>query len=347
MARQTISVVDKQRLVSAFENGQDYTLLAGQLGVKDNTAYKIIQRTLQRDGIVNLPRGGKKAEKVDEEMRAFVEDQIERDPCITLKALNAKLRLQLPNKPQVCDRTISNICDGLLFTVKDVQLQPANRNAPHVKEERIEYANWFLQHAVLQPHIVFVDESGFNAWTCRSKGRSRRGTPATKVVSNQRGNNVTLMLAISPQRGVLHHHFTQNSTSKALFEQFIADLGEKMPVVGGQSIVVMDNAPIHHGIQPPRADILMKFLPPYSSPLNPIEEAFSVWKSALKARLSTPENQAILANPGPGYSLHQWRLLHLQQLGALCLPAITVEKCHHLYNHSLAFLHKCLHNEDI
>jgi transposase len=52
---------------------------------------------------------------------------------------------------------------------------------------------------------------------------------------------------------------------------------------GQNSILVMDNAPVHHGGRIPElcnhAGVLLVYLPPYSPDMNPIEKVFSVHKS--------------------------------------------------------------------
>jgi transposase len=57
---------------------------------------------------------------------------------------------------------------------------------------------------------------------------------------------------------------------------------------GPQSILVMDNAPVHHGGRVEQicaaAGVLLIYLPPYSPDMNPIEKFFSVLKSQLKQR---------------------------------------------------------------
>ena len=70
---------------------------------------------------------------------------------------------------------------------------PADRNRPEVLDRRRQYANWFINHAVLR-HTVFVDKRGYNIWTARSHGRARRGERAYRQVCGQRGRNVTVCL---------------------------------------------------------------------------------------------------------------------------------------------------------
>lgn len=55
---------------------------------------------------------------------------------------------------------------------------------------------------------------------------------------------------------------------------------------GPNSVLVLDNAPVHHGGRIAQlcaaTEVLLIYLPPYSPDLNPIEKVFSVLKSQLK-----------------------------------------------------------------
>ena len=70
-------------------------------------------------------------------------------------------------------------------------------------------------------------------------------------------------------------------------EQALVPCLQQFNGVNPNSVVVMDNASIHHAenavqlIQ--NAGAIVQFLPPYSPDFNPIEEAFSKVKSVLKA----------------------------------------------------------------
>ena len=58
------------------------------------------------------------------------------------------------------------------------------------------------------------------------------------------------------------------------------------PFPGRNSVLVMDNARVHHGGRVAElcaaSEVLLIYLPPYSPDLNPIEKVFSVLKSQLK-----------------------------------------------------------------
>ena len=62
--------------------------------------------------------------------------------------------------------------DGMLFGVKLVRPLPADRNRPDVLIKQVDYATWFMNHAVVR-HFVFVNECGYNVWTAKSHGRAR------------------------------------------------------------------------------------------------------------------------------------------------------------------------------
>ena len=57
---------------------------------------------------------------------------------------------------------------------------------------------------------------------------------------------------------------------------------------GRNSVLIMDNAKVHHGGRIRRIcedhGVLLVYLPPYSPDMNPIEKVFSVLKSQLKRR---------------------------------------------------------------
>ena len=79
MEYKRISAADKLRLVRAFRNSEDYVLLANQLGIKQNTARKIVARALKREDPENVEektRGGEYHVKVDNEMRETIAEII-------------------------------------------------------------------------------------------------------------------------------------------------------------------------------------------------------------------------------------------------------------------------------
>ena len=90
--------------------------------------------------------------------------------------------------------------------------------------------------------------------------------------------------------GILDFHTSTGSTCGSDFYHYVQDalLPYLQPFdgVNAHSVVVLDNASIHHVPQVVSAiessGALVQFLPPYSPDYNPIEMAFAKTKSMLK-----------------------------------------------------------------
>ena len=155
-------------------------------------------------------------------------------------------------------------------------------------------AEYLLDMRAFRGHsemLVFVDETGADRRNClRRFGYSLRGKPAISKKLLVRGQRVSAIAAITTE-GVLDCYTVTGSVDAGKFVEFIhkALLPHLQPFngVNACSIVILDNASIHHvdGIVDliESTGALAIFLPPYSPDLNPIEEAFSKLKSTLKA----------------------------------------------------------------
>ena len=123
----------------------------------------------------------------------------------------------------------------------------------------------------------------------RKYAYSLRGQPAVASKFLFRGQRVSAIVGMSCQ-GILDFHTTTSTVCGSDFLQYIQDalLPYLQPFngVNPHSVVVLDNASIHH-VQHVATAIrstgaLLYFLPPYSPDYNPIELAFSKVKSVLK-----------------------------------------------------------------
>ena len=353
MSRRVISVEDKKRLVRAHLSQQDYQLLADQLGIKRTTARKIVSNAMKQEDPTNFisnPRGGAHHVKVDEEMREAIANIIGRNPAATLRTINEELQRELPDKPVVSYKYLSTICKGMFFTLKKLEAAPADRNKTEVKQARKEYARWFIEVAFLSPRVIYIDESGYNVWTQRTRGRAIVGERAVRIVNSQRGRNVTLILAISAQRGIEYFSFHVGGTTAVVFQTFFSALSQTIGV-DNDAIFVLDNAPCHRSATSLSPRHIIKFLPAYSPMLTPIENAFSCWKWSIKNRLAQPENQTLFSDQnearGHGMNLSQWRQHLLLSFGESALSAITQEKCANWQTHCTTYFGKCMAMEDI
>lgn len=113
-------------------------------------------------------------------------------------------------------------------------------------------------------------------------GYSKRGQRiALKTKRYIRHDRKTVLLAISEERGVIHHMVVNGAANADVFRQFV----EGVPASHGAKMI-MDNVAFHHSMTVAATlrdkGFLAVYTPPYSPELNPVENAFSVLKEALR-----------------------------------------------------------------
>ena len=148
-----------------------------------------------------------------------------------------------------------------------------------------------LAGAIDPRKLVFVDETGTNTSLSPRYAYSPKGRRAYAQVPRNRGANTTLLAGMSSE-GMGPCLAVEGATTTTIFEAYV----EKVlaPSLRRGQIVVLDNLGAHKS---ERARKLIEgrgcqllFLPPYSPDFNPIEEAFSKIKGALrKAQARTCE----------------------------------------------------------
>lgn len=117
-------MVDRRRLVDAYDDNSDFVQLAKDLGIARQTANSIIWRYRDTGEMEPGPRGGARRLKIDEDMIQYLLTQVERKPTITLKELQECMRTDLPAKPRVTHQAISKRLDDLMYTLKDLRHVP-------------------------------------------------------------------------------------------------------------------------------------------------------------------------------------------------------------------------------
>ena len=81
-------------------------------------------------------------------------------------------------------------------------------------------------------------------------------------------------------------------------------------------------------------------LAPYSAPLNPIEECWSVVKLVIKRQLNITLPD-LLNTPPVGITQTEHRLRHLENLTDLSMHNVTPILCMRTCNHVQKYFHKC------
>ena len=144
--------------------------------------------------------------------------------------------------------------------------------------------DWFAGQLDLDPtRLVFIDETGASTNMARKHGRCRRGRRLRAAVPHGHYKTVTLVAGLR-LRGLVARKAFDRPITAALFEEWV----EKCLVatLSKGDIVVMDNLSSHKG---PKVEQLieaagaeLRYLPPYSPDMNPIEKAYSKLKAFLR-----------------------------------------------------------------
>lgn len=342
-----ISQIDRDRLIDAYTQGRDYIELADALGVNQRTAYHIVLQFKRTGRRQSLRSGGRPPKKVTSPMLEALIAFIEEKPTATLDEMRSLLLLKFPSAP-VSTSTIMRHLDGAMITLKLVRTVPMQWNRTEVKEERADFARWMMTEGVTKK-LVFVDECGFNVWTARSQGRAAKGCRAVRMVEGQRGKNLTLCLAVSPQFGFVHFYFVDGGMTKEFYCEFLSEVSALLQEE--EIVIIQDNAPPHRDCPFLNERHCVRSLPRYSPFLNITENAISCLKSAAKRCISSPQMQREFANreraKAEGITLQQLRLQTLRQVITGNLDVLTQEKCHNWYGHSLTYMNRCRDKVDI
>lgn len=148
------------------------------------------------------------------------------------------------------------------------------REREDIIKARIE---WTEGMKTLDPDkLVFIDESGLNTKMSQLRGRSKRGRPCIGSVPH--GHWKTFIAALRSRyvaAPVLLEGAMNGEAFACWTEQFLA------PTLAPDDIVICDNLNVHKNV---RAAIeargaQLRFLPPYSPDLNPIEMVFAKIKT--------------------------------------------------------------------
>jgi len=159
-----------------------------------------------------------------------------------------------------------------------------NRKKTICAQNTVEIKQAFKEamHNIQIENVYSLDEVGFQIEIYPRKGWSLRGTRCTYESTVRSHKNITGVFMIST-KGIVSYNLTDKAIDKNAFLDFLKKID---PVLLINRTIVMDNLCVHHtkdvtnylssiGVQ-------IKYTPPYSPELNPIEEMFSWIKRKLR-----------------------------------------------------------------
>lgn len=170
---------------------------------------------------------------------------------------------------------------GATADAKKKTCVPLEQQREDVVEARRQ---WAAEQLKFDPdRVVFLDETWAKTNMTRTCGRSERGTRLVQSVPYGRWETTTFLGAMR-STGFVAPLCVEGAINGALFQAWVEQ--HLVKVLRPGDIVVMDNLSSHKGsgviaaIEAAGASV--RYLPPYSPDLNPIELAFSKFKKLLR-----------------------------------------------------------------
>jgi transposase len=177
-------------------------------------------------------------------------------------------------------------------------------------------AVWKAHQGLLDPtRLVFIDETGTSTNMARLRGRCRRGQRLLGKLPHGHWK-ITTFVAGLRHDAITAPFVIDEPMNATIFLTYLEQC--LVPTLRPGDIVVMDNLPAHKNQKVRRiieaAGAQLRYLPPYSPDLNPIEQAFA----KLKAHLRKAAERSIAA---------LW-----DRIG-YTLDTFSPEECQNFFNH--------------
>ncbi|KAH9102311.1 hypothetical protein AeMF1_021091 [Aphanomyces euteiches] len=315
----------KKRIQQAYRESRDWKTVA----IANDVKLSSCRNFLNFEDIVEKKRGGNKPRILSEGNLTMMEKWIEDDPQTTLEEM--KLRLEGQHNIIVSNATIHRALMGRVYTFKDCHYEPLQANCLQVKQARRDYVAELRRLKADDKIPIWIDETNFNLFTARTKGRSKRGTRVRSIrPAPQKGRNLHIIGAMS-NAGFFYAKHARGSYNNLRANDWLRGMLRyaRSHFHGLKDIVVIcDNAPCHSRVEQvfeedEFLEARLLRLSPYSPQLNPIENLWSQVKSRVKTFLR--EGLAAFMGPprvDPQMTLEEFRLQYLENCAGRALAEI-------------------------
>lgn len=309
------TLMDRQRIVAAYHNGEDWQSVAKVLNVNSRTSLDWV--TEAETGEPRKKHGGHCKRKLTETQIDTIVDWLGNDPTMSLHLI--KLRVLAEFDIDVCISTIGLYLKCRLVTLKKLHHISETMNSTENKVKRKVYVEQLQGYIQMGMRLVWMDETNFNLHCSRNEGRSVRGTRARITVANSRGSNLHIIGAID-ERGFIDYTIKRGSFNKESFQQWLKRLLDVLQEQSNQpAVIICDNAPAHTGaesvfLDPHYIGHKLLRLGPYSPALNPIEGIWSILKSKIKSSMRDGYDQMLRGDPNNILTKQEWRMQFLERI---------------------------------
>jgi transposase len=160
-------------------------------------------------------------------------------------------------------------------------MRAAEQDRPDVKQAR---ARWRRQQPTWDAaHLVFIDETGLNTKLARLYGRSPCGERCLSAIPHGHWQSSTFLAALR-QEQITAPFLVDGPVDAEVFLVYLQQV--LVPCLQPGDTLILDNLSTHkiQGVAPllRAKGVELRYLPPYSPDLNPIEPAFAKLKAHLR-----------------------------------------------------------------
>jgi transposase len=262
------------RIHEARQAGDSTTEVAERFGVSPAFVRRLEQRFRRTGSLAPLPGGHGPVRKLaahEDTLRQAVRDYPDATPA------EHRDRLGLPASRVTIWRALRR----LRLTRKKKSTHAAEQDRPDVAEARRQWPEKLA--GVAAEDLVFLDETGANTAMQRTHGYAPQGQRVVVSVPFKGWEAVTFVGALTVG-GLVAPWALEDALNGEWFLAYVEQV--LVPALRPGMVVIMDNLPCHkvQGVQEAigAAGCRLEYLPPYSPDLNPIENAFSKLKRALR-----------------------------------------------------------------
>ncbi|CAH8558946.1 unnamed protein product [Dicrocoelium dendriticum] len=338
----------KNVVLKAYEEGDDWKQVACILKVNVKTCRNWIRAYESTETVGQ--HGGVRRRALGESHVDCLVEWVSAEPTVTLELL--RLRLKAEFEVSVSTSTVSRYLDGRLITMKKLHTIPESMNTLENKKRRRSFVLQLMDYEVEGRQPVWIDETNFNLFCSRTRGRSRRGSRAQCTVANSRGPNVHLVGAMT-NNGLIACSVLRGSYNKQRCAQWLRRvLDTNGTGFVERCILICDNAPCHTHLEhvfleePYRSGRLLR-LAPYSPALNPIEGIWSIIKAHVKQAMKGRYSEMLLGDPEGIMNKSEWRIRFLEHAVSEARALVTQQHCKQMVQHVSKNYGRVVHLADL
>ena len=264
-------------MISIVMEGESAREAARLLDLGASTAIRWVERWT-KTGSAEAKSGTGHARSPLKRHEQWLLELIVEEPDLTLAEIRARLRSKKKMKAAIS--SIWSFYDRHNITFKKT-LRAAEQDRPDVAAAR---AKLKAEQPRLDPRrLVFIDETAVTTKMVRHYGRSPRGQRLVGSVPHGHWKTLTYVAALRVD-GLTANFVIDGAMNGISFLAYVEQV--LVPALRKGDIVFADNLPAHKVVGVPEAieaaGATFRLLPAYSPDLNPIEQAFSKLKAALR-----------------------------------------------------------------